>query len=194
MTSGDGRGSSGAGGSIRRAYFVLLSVLLLIPPSSATGQARASDTVSPEALVTAAYEAIGREPGQPYDWDRFHALFHEQARLIPNVQQTGGTLTVMTPAGFAAWADGNTVVGGANDRGFYEEEIHHEVDRFGAMAQVFSTYQKRFADTEVILGTGINSFQMIHSEDRWWIVSIIWDEERAGLSIPGAYRGGGSDG
>lgn len=191
MTSGGYAGPNGGDSRIFPRRFALLTLLLVAHPTSAIAQARASDGASPESLVTAAYEAIGREPGQPYDWDRFRALFHGHARLIPNIQQTEGTLRVMTPEDFVAWADGNTVVGGANDRGFYEEEIHHEVDRFGAMAQVFSTYQKRFADSEVIMGTGINSFQMIHTEGRWWIVSIIWDEERPDLSIPSRYRGGG---
>lgn len=96
-----------------------------------------TDFSSPQAIVTAAYAAIQREPGQDYDWRRFRSLFLPQATLIPNTEQTGGSFAVQTPREFADWADSFTDVGGPNDQGFAEEEIHSVVHQYGNIAQVW---------------------------------------------------------
>ena len=147
-----------------------------------------SDFATPQAIVEAAYAAIQRAPGEAYDWSRFRSLFLPRATLIPNTEQTGGSFVVHTPGSFVDWIDANTVVGGSSDRGFAEEQIHAEVEQYGDIAQVFSTYQKRFYDSDEILGRGINSFQLVRYDGRWWIVGIAWDEEPGAGPIPDAYR------
>ncbi len=148
-----------------------------------------SDVASPEAIVLAAYESIERAPGDAFDWDRFRSLFLENAILIPSTGQRKGNLDVLSPEGFVEWIESVTPIGTPNDKGFTEEEVHHVVDRYGDIAQVFSTYQKRFWDEDEILGRGINSFQVVWNGGRWWIVSIIWDEEIEAGPIPDAYLG-----
>ncbi|MDX1419937.1 MAG: hypothetical protein R3181_08220 [Rubricoccaceae bacterium] len=172
---------------------VLLCTILFVLPTSAQDVPTPdpADVASPEALVTAAYESLARAPGAPFQWDRFRSLFLPQATLVPNTEQTGGTFRVLSPEDFIAWIEGfyeaNAPIGSPQDRGFAEEAVHNEVHRYGDIAQVFSTYQKRFWDDEQILGRGINSFQLVHHEDRWWIASIAWDEENGAGPIPDAY-------
>lgn len=147
------------------------------------------DVASPEAIVTAAYEAIQRAPGATYDWARFRSLFLPEATLIPNTEQTGGAFVIHTPETFIALVDSLTAVGGPQDNGFAEEEVHQVVHRYGDVAQAFSTYQKRFWESDEILGRGINSFQLVFREGRWWIVSLVWDEENGAGPIPETYLG-----
>ena len=135
---------------------------------------------TPEAVVDAAYAVIQRRPGDRYDWDLFRSLFLPQASLVPNTEQSEGAFTVLTPGGFAAWVDRHTPYGTDQDRGFAEEEVHRVVERYGDVAQVFSTYKKRFYDSDEVLGRGINSFQLVRHDGRWWIVGIVWDEEYGG--------------
>ena len=33
-------------------------------------------------------------------------------------------------------------------------------------------------------GRGINSIQLFHDGDRWWVVSVLWDNERPGNPLP----------
>lgn len=146
------------------------------------------DVSSPQGLVTATYEAIQRAPGEAYDWARFRSLFLPQATLIPNTEQTGGPFVVHSPGSFMALVDSFTTVGGPEDRGFTEEEVHSEVVQYGDIAQVFSTYEKRFWDSDEILGRGINSFQLVRHDGRWWIAGIAWDEETGAGPVPAAYR------
>ncbi len=34
---------------------------------------------------------------------------------------------------------------------------------------------------------GINSIQLLNDGGRWWVVSVFWDAERPGLTIPSEY-------
>lgn len=170
-------------------FSALLIALFGVQSMHAQSYPQAADVGTPEAIVQAAYEAIQRAPGEHYNWDRFRSLFLPQATLIPNTEQSGGTFVVYAPEDFIALVDSFTVVGGSNDKGFAEEAIYNEVHRYGDIAQVFSTYQKHFWDDDQILGRGINSFQLVFSDGRWWIVSIIWDEETGAGPIPKAYGG-----
>lgn len=72
--------------------------------------------------------------------------------------------------------------------GFFEQEITRRVERFGAVAHVFSTYESRHAlDDPQPFVRGINSFQLFFDGHRWWVVTIFWDSERPGQPIPAEY-------
>jgi len=163
---------------------------LTVAPADLRGQeADPADVASPEAIVAAAYEAIGRAPGEHIDWTRFRTLFLPEARLIPNLEQTQGEFRVLSPQDFIDWIDGfnRQVVGSPNDRGFYEVGVNNVVERYGDIAHVFSTYVKRFHGDDRVLGRGINSFQLVNRDGRWWIAGIVWDEENGAGPIPADY-------
>lgn len=164
------------------------SLALATPLAAQAPAANPADVASPQALVDAAYDAIARKPGERYDWTRFHSLFLEGAHLIPDIEQNGGEFTILSPADFTAWADRVTNVGGPDDRGFREVGVHNVVEEYGDIAHVFSTYQKHFWDDDQVLGGGINSFQMVRKDGRWWITGIIWDEPSGAGPIPEKYR------
>ena len=68
----------------------------------------------------------------------------------------------------------------AND--FYEIDIAHRIERFGQVAHAWSLYEARTSpDSPVLLKRGANSIQLCHEQDRWWVVSTIWDNEREGV-------------
>lgn len=171
--------------------FSLAVPLALLLPSLALAQTpapRSADVASIEAIVTAMYASVQRAPGQPFPWDRMRSLFLPGATLIPNPEQTGGVSRVMSVEEFIAWADGMGEIGGPDDQGFAEEEIAHVTERYGDIAHRFSTYQKHFWGDTTILGRGINSIQLLHRDGRWWVVSVIWDEETGAGPIPARYR------
>ena len=70
------------------------------------------------------------------------------------------------------------------DAEFSETEIKHEARIFGNVAQVASFYEKSFkSKTEETHGRGVNLLNLIYDGSRWLIMSIIWDNEREGLSL-----------
>ena len=174
----------------------LLAVFLVTPfalqaQGSDRPEAAPSDVASPEAIVNAAYESLLRSPGENFDWDRFRSLFLPEAILLPNTEQTGGTPQVHSPEEFIAVVNASYAehapIGSEKDKGFSEEAIHNEVRRYGDIAQVFSSYKKRFWTEDRIRGRGINSYQLVYRDGRWWIASIAWDEEVGAGPLPEKY-------
>src|ERR1700727_804593 len=67
---------------------------------------------------------------------------------------------------------------------FYESAIVNKVDRFGNIAQVFSSYESRNAPNEKPFARGINSIQLFYDQNRWYVLSILWDEETPTNPLP----------
>jgi len=147
---------------------------------------RAADTVSPEAIVAALYDVISGPAGQARDWDRFRGLFAIGARLLPAAPRPDGSV----PAALSP----DDYVTRANDalmKGFFEQEVARREEAFGTIMHVFSTYESRRAKTdEKPFARGINSIQMMQQGGRWWIVTVMWDQERPDNPIPAKYLEG----
>lgn len=187
--------SPGALGPAAAGLPPALAALLLFAPAPLAGQeptpdrpeAAPADVDSPGAVVAAVYETISGDAGEPRDWDRFRSLFVADARLIPSGRRPDGTAghQVLTVEGYI---DGASQAFAGN--GFHEREIHAVTERFGDIAQVFSTYEsRRAADDPEPFQRGINSFQLWFDGDRWWIVNILWHGERQDAPIPERYGG-----
>ncbi|NCF61308.1 MAG: hypothetical protein GWP58_00530, partial [Gammaproteobacteria bacterium] len=71
-----------------------------------------------------------------------------------------------------------------SENDFYESEIMRKIDRFGNMVQVFSTYAARHSIDGEPFARGINSIQLLEKDDRWWIVTVMWENESKDNPIP----------
>lgn len=126
------------------------------------------------------YEIVST-PGPDRDWEAERALYHPDARLVrTGVNEDGSSFAkVMSLDEFIENADSLLA-----DVDFSEIEIEHEARIFGNVAQVASAYEKVFkTGTEEIRGRGVNFFNFIFDGSNWLIMSIIWDNERDGLSL-----------
>ena len=151
----------------------------------ATGP-RASDTTSPETIVAALYDVISGPAGQARDWDRFRGLFAPGARLIPAAPRPDGSIPVaLSPDDYIKRANDALL------KGFFEREVSKAVDGFGTILHVLSTYEsKRAATDEKPFARGINSIQLMQHGGRWWVVTVLWDQERPDNPIPAKYLEG----
>ena len=157
------------------------------PAKPAWPAARPSDVSSMNAIMHAVYDVISGPAGQARDWNRFRSLFIPQARLIAVHRDKQGIdhALVFTPAQFAEKAGAYM-----REHGFFERETHRTFQRYGAIAQVFSTYASRHARSDAKpFQRGINSFQLMYDGHRWWVVTIYWQPERPGLPIPRRFGG-----
>src|SRR5579864_8050303 len=144
--------------------------------------AMANDSDSIDTAVHACYDVISG-PAGTRDWARFHSLFADGARLIPvRTTPQGSSPVVMTPEEYEKRAGANF-----EKAPFYESEVSHRVETFGNIAHVFSTYESRRAPGEKPFARGINSFQLVKTSAGWKIMTIFWDAEREGLTIPDKY-------
>ena len=172
---------------------VTLFVLLLVAfagraaaqPTPMPASPPGPDNTSIDAIITALYDVISGPAGQARDWDRFMALFHPNARLIPTGRRQDGSngSNVIDPAGYRERAGPQLEQGG-----FFEIEIARRTEQFGAIAHVWSTYETRRteADPQPFM-RGINSIQLFWDGQRWWVLSIFWSPEGPSQPLPACY-------
>ena len=151
-------------------------------------EADPADVKSPDAIVGAAYDVISVANKKTIDWDRLRSLFLPEARVTPTRRADGGRAGYQAIAvdDYVKWAKGQTQQ--MIEEGFVEREIHAETERFGDIVHVFSTYESiHTAKGPEPVERGINSFQLWYDGDRWWIMSLLYHEEREDAPIPERY-------
>lgn len=74
--------------------------------------------------------------------------------------------------------------------GFHEYEVSRCTVRFGDIAHAFSVYEWKIDSEGPVGRRGINSFQLMFDGNRWWIMSVFWQQESEDHPIPEAYRNG----
>lgn len=141
----------------------------------------AFDPTSIGAVVDEMYAMISGPKG-PRDWSRQKRVFHPDARQIRTGLDAAGK-PWMKMMGQDAYAADTAPFFAAND--FYEVEIARRIHEFGNMAHVWSVYEARSTPHDAAPERrGINSIQLFRDErGHWRIVSMIWDNERPGLSV-----------
>ncbi len=143
-------------------------------------EARAEDVSTIEGIVTASYETISGGVGVPRQWGRDRTLFDPNSRSVAiHVDAKTGAIKTesMTEQDFADRSDASIV-----KDGFTEREIKHVIHRYGNVATVLSSYEGSTAGKAV--ERGVNIFQLYFDGKRWWILSMVWDEERPDNPIP----------
>ncbi|HKT23183.1 MAG TPA: hypothetical protein VJR04_01190 [Terriglobales bacterium] len=151
-----------------------------------TVQAKEGDVRSIESILAATYDVISGSAGKKRDWDRFRSLFYPGARLIPTGKRPNETevrARVLTPDDYVERS-----APFLEKEGFFERGVSNKIERFGNIAQVFSTYESRHnADDMQPFQRGINSFQLVNDGKRWWIMTIMWQAETPENPIPQEY-------
>ena len=147
------------------------------------------DTV--DHLIASLYDVVSGPAGQR-DWDRFRSLFLPDGRLgvirpeSPATQDAParkGDVVFLTPDMYVQRDDPYF-----KTHGFFERSIANRVEVFGNLVHVWSTYESRHAEHDgQPFARGINSIQIVSAQGRFWIASILWDEERPGLALPEKY-------
>jgi hypothetical protein len=154
--------------------------------------AHPSDVDTVDHLLASLYDVISGPAGKPRDWSRFRALFLPDGRLGVIRPQAAATQETPASKGDAVFLTPDMYV--ARDdpyfktHGFFERSIANRVEEFGNLVEVWSTYESRHAENDSQPFTrGINSIQIVHAQGRFWIASILWDDERSGATLPEKY-------
>ena len=150
------------------------------------------DVDSVDHLVSSLYDVISGPAGKPRDWDRFRSLFLPEGRLgvvrpeaaaTKDAPASKGDVVFRTPDQYAERNDPYF-----KTHGFFERSIANRVEQFGNLSEVWSTYESRYAMSDAKpFARGVNSIQIVHAQGRFWIASVLWDDERPGLTLPEKY-------
>jgi hypothetical protein len=146
---------------------------------------KASDVDTPDHLVASLYDVISGPAGKARDWDRFRSLFLPDGRLgviRPDTSERKGDAVLFSPDMYVERDDPYF-----KTNGFFERSIANRIEEFGNLLEVWSTYESRHAESDQPFARGVNALQIVHAQGRFWIASIIWDEERPGVTLPEKY-------
>ena len=107
------------------------------------------------------------------------SLFTANARLM--VQESDGL-------GVGSVEDYFTKIGPFLEKqGFFERETGRVVEQYGNIAHLFSSSEVREVPNGPVVTSGVNSFQLVHHDNRWWVVSILWHATTPDQPIPKRY-------
>ena len=146
--------------------------------------AKPDDVKSIDSIVAALYDVISGPPATKHDWDRFRSLFVKDARL--SAISTRRKDIRYDSFGFEDYIKLDAPI--IEKSGFSEREIARRSEQFDNIAHVFSTYESRIkANDPKPFARGINSIQLYNDGNRWWVVSIYWQDESKASPLPERY-------
>lgn len=142
-----------------------------------------NDVKSIDAIIKASYEVVSGEKGEKRQWERDRFIHHPEAIYSFTERKNENTRqTVMSVSDFHQETD-NMIM----ETAFYENEVNREVRIFGNIAHVWSTYETHLEKDGPVMRRGINSIQLFYENERWFIISWIFDKELENNKIPKSF-------
>jgi hypothetical protein len=180
---------------MRKATLAVAALLLAVIATAQMPRRREppppADAASPEAIIAALYASVSHAADASPNWERMRNIFLPVGMLVPPRKPDEAIFTVVDVDGFEERYKKSVAAAkekGTGPTGFYEKELSRRTDCFGNVCQIFSTYESRHTESDAQpFVRGINSIQLVHDDQRWWIASVVWDTERAGNPIPTSY-------
>lgn len=165
-------------------YLLLLALSWSIGTPSATAQNFSKDTETIESTMKAVLDVISGPAGKKIDTLRWRNLFRGDVKFHIRSKNRDGKL-VIRESSVEDYA--KNIMPRIESQDFFETVGNLKIDRYGDIAHVFMVYEtRRTADGEPF-DKGINSFQLIYDQNRWWVVALMWQAESSGVPIPKEY-------
>ena len=143
------------------------------------------DVGSIEGIVRASYEVISGPAGAPRDWRRDSTLYAPNATFTALSEVEGKPVaTSVTAEEYRRMVNGRLVA-----NGLFQRQIGARIERFGNVAVVRSVYELRRSAAGPVHQRGVNYFTVYFDGTRWWITSMVWDEERPHNPLPKTWVG-----
>ena len=148
--------------------------------------AHPADVATLPAIVHAFYSTISVPAGGKIDLPRLLSLFVPTGRIVVSLPPRGpqpADVIFLSPEQYARNSDAQTAT-----LGFFDRNPANQIERFGVMAHVYSTYESRSGiDDKKPTARGIKSFELIHSAGRWYIIQVYWEAERPDNRLSSRY-------
>jgi hypothetical protein len=129
---------------------------------------------SPEALVDAAYELISFGPGGDPSWKAFRRLFADPCVLALRIFPDDPSISVLSLDDYTR----KQVREGMREEGYIERPLQRDFSMTGDIAAATVRFEMVFGPDRKFLG--VDQFQMVKRQGRWWIVSISGEILRPG--------------
>ena len=163
---------------MKKNYLILFVACLFL--NASYGQDELSYLQSIEGITNKMLDFISMDIGEQKDWDEYRNLFLPTSQKFSISSSKDGKQRIRT----MNLEEFVRNVGPLYSRdGFEEYAIGLEVNEFNGIANAFQSFYCRN-----LIGTyekrGVNSFQLVYLNDRWWIVSTIFVNESKEVPLP----------
>ena len=158
------------------AVALMFAAVIAQPTNSA-------DLAAIDQTIRGVYDVISGPPGQKRDFDKMRSLF------VP-----GATLKAIRPKGVRGGSLDDYITRNAailEKEGFTERELGRRVELWGNLATAWSSYDGRTANGS-FHERGINSIQLVKTDGKWLVASILWQEETPENPLPSELTKGSS--
>ncbi|HUM00992.1 MAG TPA: hypothetical protein VL084_01820 [Thermoanaerobaculia bacterium] len=145
-----------------------------------------SPTSTPEGLVAEFYRTVSWKAGETADWAKVRSLFFPNAAIFLRTSRTASA--AFTVEGFiddfVTFANRDEV----RKNGFGERIVTMRPTVFRDIAQILVLYEAQIPNSPRGPQQGVDSFQLVKTEGRWWILGIANDIVTAENPVPPALR------
>ncbi len=156
-----------------------LALALVAPPPDLQEAAH-----TPEGLIEALYDMVSFGPGPEPDWEMFRAVFLEEAVLVFSPRGSQPMRVMDVDAFIRDWEEFFREAG-LESTGFTETIGGMAVRSFGSIAHAFVIFEPRLGPPQSPMrGRGLDSIELVHDGERWWIAAITTDFESPDDPIP----------
>ena len=153
-----------------RRFLMVATLVCSLTMSLAPVPAWAGDGyATPEAVVDELYELVTFGPGEVPDWDRVRALFLPEAVVV--LRTSREATTVFDVDGFVGDFVSFIENASVKDTGFAEKIVRTKPMVFGDIAHVLVLYTAEIPGSGRGPQPGVDSFQLVRRDERWWIAS-----------------------
>lgn len=135
-----------------------------------------------DGVVAGLYKLVSFEAGTSPDWDKVRSLFLEQAVVV--LRTARDRTTVFSVDGFV---DDFVRFAGRPDvkeKGFTERIIRTKSTVYGDIGHILVLYEAQITGSPRPPQRGVDSFQLVRRDGRWWIVSITNEIVTADRPLP----------
>jgi len=161
----------------------LILLLILAFPFTICSQIDTMALKTPEGVAAKMLEFINFEKGEEKDWDEYRNLFLATAQKLsirpdapPGRQVRARNLEEFVRVGRLSYPS----------EGFEEIVIGVDVNEFNGIANVFQSFYCK-TPSGSYEARGINSYQMVYLQNRWWIAHSMYINETDEIKLPNKY-------
>ncbi len=162
---------------------ILITVFILGFGIISQAQKTSKDVKSIEGITNLLLDILSGPQGEKRDWELYKSLFTEGATMhIVNLNAPIGKQMRTIPVDEFV----ETYSAAYSRDGFLEESTGLVVNEFKGVANAFQSFY-----CKNLIGTyenrGINTYQLVFADDRWWITNIAFANETEDSKVPEKY-------
>jgi hypothetical protein len=136
-----------------------------VPPAPAD-----SSLLTPEGTIRAVYRLVSFGPGQQTDWAAVRTLFVPEAVIV--LRNTRTSNAVFSLAGFIDDFVRFDTIPVVARNGFRESVVRLHATSYRDIAHVLVLYEAEVLNLPRPPQRGIDCWELVRREGRWWIVSV----------------------